>query len=66
MKTFVLDTNVILHDPRALFATPHEMKTVISRVGMGSKIVLTGDPYQIDKLLPRLGLQRPDLRRRPL
>ena len=28
--------------------TPHEMKTVISRVGKGSKIVVTGDPYQID------------------
>lgn len=28
--------------------TPHEIKTVISRAGYGSKIVLTGDPYQID------------------
>ena len=28
--------------------TPHEVKTVISRVGEDSKIVLTGDPYQID------------------
>ncbi len=28
--------------------TPHEVKTLISRVGEGSKIVLTGDPYQID------------------
>jgi PhoH-like ATPase len=28
--------------------TPHEVKTVISRAGEGSKIVLTGDPYQID------------------
>ncbi len=28
--------------------TPHEVKTVITRVGHGSKIVLTGDPYQID------------------
>lgn len=28
--------------------TPHEVKTVITRCGEGSKIVLTGDPYQID------------------
>ena len=28
--------------------TPHEIKTLISRVGEGSKVVLTGDPYQID------------------
>jgi len=28
--------------------TPHEVKTVISRAGEGSKIILTGDPYQID------------------
>jgi PhoH-like ATPase len=28
--------------------TPHEVKTVISRAGEGSKMVLTGDPYQID------------------
>ncbi|MFH0938479.1 MAG: PhoH family protein [Planctomycetota bacterium] len=28
--------------------TPHEIKTIISRVGEGSKMVLTGDPQQID------------------
>jgi PhoH-like ATPase len=28
--------------------TPHEVKTVITRVGDGTKIILTGDPYQID------------------
>ncbi|MFW5858577.1 MAG: PhoH family protein [Planctomycetota bacterium] len=28
--------------------TPHEVKTIISRAGEGTKIVLTGDPYQID------------------
>lgn len=28
--------------------TPHEVKTLITRVGEGSKIILTGDPYQID------------------
>jgi PhoH-like ATPase len=28
--------------------TPHEIKTIITRVGEGTKIVLTGDAYQID------------------
>ena len=28
--------------------TPHEVKTIITRVGDETKIVLTGDPYQID------------------
>jgi PhoH-like ATPase len=28
--------------------TPHEVKTIITRVGEDTKIVLTGDPYQID------------------
>jgi len=28
--------------------TPHEVKTIVTRVGDGAKIVLTGDPYQID------------------
>jgi len=28
--------------------TPHEIKTIITRVGEGTKIVVTGDPYQID------------------
>lgn len=28
--------------------TPLEAKTIITRVGMGTKIVFTGDPYQID------------------
>ena len=28
--------------------SPHEIKTVLSRVGEGSKIVLTGDVNQID------------------
>jgi PhoH-like ATPase len=30
--------------------TPHEIKTIVSRAGEGSKVVLTGDPYQIDNL----------------
>jgi PhoH-like ATPase len=28
--------------------TPHEVKTIITRVGDSTKIILTGDPYQID------------------
>src|SRR5688572_32922315 len=28
--------------------TPLEVKTIITRVGHGTKIVFTGDPYQID------------------
>ncbi len=28
--------------------TPHEVKTIVSRAGEGTKMVFTGDPYQID------------------
>lgn len=28
--------------------SPHEIKTIVSRAGEGTKLVLTGDPYQID------------------
>ncbi len=28
--------------------TPHELKTIVTRVGEKTKLVLTGDPYQID------------------
>ena len=28
--------------------TPHEVKTIITRVGEATKVILTGDPYQID------------------
>ena len=28
--------------------TPHEVKTIITRAGAGTKIVFNGDPYQID------------------
>jgi PhoH-like ATPase len=28
--------------------TPHEIKTIVSRAGVGTKIIMTGDPYQID------------------
>lgn len=28
--------------------TPHEVKTILTRAGDGTKVVFTGDPYQID------------------
>jgi PhoH-like ATPase len=28
--------------------TPHQVKTVITRAGANTKVILTGDPYQID------------------
>jgi len=28
--------------------TPHKIKTIVSRAGEGTKMILTGDPYQID------------------
>jgi len=28
--------------------TPHEVKTIVTRAGEGTKVILTGDPYQID------------------
>ena len=28
--------------------SPHEIKTIVSRAGEGTKMILTGDPYQID------------------
>lgn len=28
--------------------TPHEIKTILTRAGEGTKVVLTGDPFQID------------------
>jgi PhoH-like ATPase len=37
---------IIIDDAQNL--TPHEVKTITSRAGNGTKIVLTGDPYQID------------------
>ncbi len=41
--------------------TPHEMKTIITRAGEDTKIVLTGDPYQID--IPYLDSQSNGLSR---
>ncbi len=28
--------------------TPHEIKTIVTRAGIGTKVVLTGDSFQID------------------
>ena len=28
--------------------TPHEVKTLVSRAGEGTKVILAGDPHQID------------------
>ena len=28
--------------------SPHEIKTIVTRAGNGTKVILTGDPYQID------------------
>jgi PhoH-like ATPase len=38
--------NLTPHEAQNL--TPHEVKTVLTRAGEGTKIVLTGDPQQID------------------
>lgn len=40
------DQFVIIDEAQNL--SPHEVKTVVTRVGEGTKIVFTGDPYQID------------------
>jgi PhoH-like ATPase len=40
--------NVLLIVDEAQNLTPHEVKTIVTRAGEGTKIVLTGDPYQID------------------
>ena len=41
-------SNVYFIVDEARNLTPHEVKTIITRAGEGTKIVLTGDPYQID------------------
>ncbi|MDI3472714.1 MAG: PhoH-like ATPase [Thermotogaceae bacterium] len=40
------DQFIIIDEAQNL--TPHEVKTIITRVGENSKIILTGDPSQID------------------
>lgn len=41
-------SNVFFIVDEAQNLTPHEIKTIITRAGEGTKIVFTGDPYQID------------------
>lgn len=40
--------NVFMIVDEAQNLTPHEVKTIVTRAGEGTKIILTGDPYQID------------------
>jgi len=40
------DTFLIIDEAQNL--TPHETKTIITRAGNNTKLVLTGDPFQID------------------
>ena len=40
--------NIFLVVDESQNLTPHEIKTILTRAGEGTKIVLTGDPYQID------------------
>jgi PhoH-like ATPase len=40
------NTYIIIDEAQNL--TPHEVKTIISRAGEGTKVILTGDPTQID------------------
>lgn len=41
-------SNVIFIVDEAQNLTPHEVKTIITRAGEGTKVVLTGDVFQID------------------
>lgn len=41
-------SNVCFIIDEAQNLTPHEVKTIITRAGQGTKIILTGDIYQID------------------
>ena len=41
-------SNVIFIVDEAQNLTPHEVKTIITRAGEGTKVVLTGDIFQID------------------
>ena len=41
-------TNVIFIIDEAQNLTPHEIKTIITRAGEGTKIIFTGDIHQID------------------
>ena len=43
-------SNTIFIIDEAQNLTPHEAKTVVSRMGEGSKVVLLGDPHQVDSM----------------
>jgi len=40
------NTFIIIDEAQNL--TPHEVKTIVTRAGEGTTIVMSGDPYQID------------------
>ncbi len=42
--------NTIFIIDEAQNLTPHEAKTVVSRMAEGSKVILLGDPYQVDSM----------------
>jgi PhoH-like ATPase len=42
--------NTIFIIDEAQNLTPHEAKTVVSRMGEGSKVILLGDPAQVDSM----------------
>lgn len=43
----ICDTYIIIDEAQNL--TPVEIKTIITRVGIGTKLVIIGDPAQIDR-----------------
>ncbi len=43
-------SNTIFIIDEAQNLTPHEAKTVVSRMGEGSKVILLGDPQQVDSM----------------
>ena len=47
-RTFIANTIFIIDEAQNL--TPHEAKTVVSRMGEGSKVILLGDPAQVDSM----------------
>ena len=55
--------NVYMIVDEAQNLTPHEVKTIITRAGEGTKIILTGDPVSDRPSVPRLVEQRAHDRR---
>ena len=41
-------SNVVFIVDEAQNLTPHEVKTIITRAANGTKVVLAGDPFQVD------------------